>query len=130
MVATTAAILFAVVTAGAAGFQLALASGVPWGAYAMGGTFPGKYPPLMRLAAVAQAGLLVLIALIVLSRAGLMLRQWEGVSSWLIWVVVAFSAVAFVLNTLTPSAGERRIWAPIAGVMLICSLAVVLSGET
>jgi hypothetical protein len=129
MVATVAAILFAIVTAGAAGFQLALAFGAPWGAYAMGGAFQGKYPPLMRLAAVAQAGLLVLIALIVLSRAGLVLKQWEDVSSWLVWVVVAFSAVGSVLNTLTPSASERRIWAPITIVMLICSLAVALSAE-
>jgi hypothetical protein len=124
MVTTVAAILFSIVTAGAAGFQLALAVGAPWGEYAMGGAFQGKYPPLMRLAAAAQAGLLVLIALVVLSRAGLLLRQWQDVSSWLVWVVVAFSAVACVLNTLTPSARERRIWAPISAVMLLCSVAV------
>ena len=81
----------------------------------------------MRLAAVVQAALLVLIALIVLSRAGLVLAQWARVSTWLVWLVVALSAVALVLNTMTSSAGERRIWAPASGAMLICSLTVALS---
>jgi len=36
-------------------------------------------------------------------------------------------AVALVLNTMTPSRAERRVWAPVAGVMLICSLAVGVS---
>jgi hypothetical protein len=46
-----------------------------------------------------------------------------------VWVAVAFSASALVLNMMTRSAGERRIWAPAAGVMLICSLAVALGAE-
>jgi hypothetical protein len=128
MVALVAAIVFVTGTAAAAGFQLALALGAPWGGYAMGGVFQGKYPPLMRVAAVGQAGLLVLMALIVLSRAGLVVPDWEA-SSWLVWAVVAFSAVACVLNLLTPNINERRIWAPIAGLMLICSLAVGLTAD-
>ena len=41
---TAAAILFAAVTVGVIAFQFALALGAPWGAYAMGGAFPGRYP--------------------------------------------------------------------------------------
>jgi hypothetical protein len=37
MIASVAAIVFAVVTSVGVGFQLALALGAPWGAYAMGG---------------------------------------------------------------------------------------------
>jgi hypothetical protein len=127
MIASVAAIVFAVVTSVGVGFQLALALGAPGGAYAMGGRFPGELPSLMRVAAVVQAVLQVLIVLIVLSRAGFLFPQWAGVSTWAVWVVVAVSAVALVLNTMTPSRDERRIWAPAAGVMLICSLAVALS---
>jgi hypothetical protein len=127
MIASVAAIVFAVVTSAVVGFQLALALGAPWGAYAMGGRFPGELPPLMRVAAVVQAVILVLIVLIVLSRAGFLFPRWAGVSTWAVWVVVAVSAVALVLNTMTPSRDERRIWAPAAGLMLICSLAVALS---
>ena len=93
----------------------------------MGGRFPGAFSPLMRAAAVVQAVLLILIVLIVLSRAGFLFPQWAGVATWALWVAVAVSAVALVLNTMTPSRDERRIWAPAAGVMLICSLAVALS---
>ncbi len=49
------AILNAVVTAGAVAFQLALSAGVPWGEYAMGGAYPGQYPPGLRVAALLQA---------------------------------------------------------------------------
>jgi hypothetical protein len=41
-------------------------------------------------------------------------------------VVVAISAIALVLNLITPSAGERKRWAPIALAMLASSLVVAL----
>ena len=47
-------------------FQLALALGAPWGQFAMGGAFPGVFPPAMRLVAVVQIGILALIALLVM----------------------------------------------------------------
>jgi hypothetical protein len=46
---------------------------------------------------------------------------------WLIWLVVAFSAISVVVNTITPSARERRLWAPVALVMLVSSLVVAVS---
>lgn len=126
-VTTSAAIVFAVVTAGVIVFQLALAVGAPWGAYAMGGKFPGRYPPAMRVAALVQAALLTLVAVIVLSEAGLLLPSVSQALPWLIWIAVAFSGVSVVLNAITPSSGERRIWVPVAVAMLISSLAVVLT---
>ncbi len=124
---TLAAVLFAVVTAGVSAFQIALALGAPWGEYAMGGRSPGRFPPAMRVAAVGQAVLLAVIAVVVLSDARLFLPQLTGMFPWLIWLVVAFSAVSVVLNVLTPSARERRIWAPVTLVMLVSSLIVALS---
>jgi hypothetical protein len=123
---TLAAIVFAVVTAGVVAFQIALALGAPWGEYAMGGAFPGRYPTRMRVAAAAQAVLLALLALIVLSSAGLIaVPILSGLPS-LIWLVVAFSAVSLALNAASRSAGERRIWVPVALVMLGSSLVVAL----
>lgn len=127
-VESIAAVIFVVATAGAAGFQFALALGAPWGAYAMGGKFPGRFPPPMRVAAVAQACILLLLAALVVARAGLALSTWASAASWLIWVVVGFSAVSLVLNSITSSAGERRVWVPVAIVMLGSSLAVALGG--
>jgi hypothetical protein len=120
-------VLFAVVTAGVIAFQIGLALGAPWGAYAMGGRFPGRFPPAMRIGALVQAALLTLAVLIVLSDAGLIQPSVAGPFPWLIWLVVGFSAISLVLNAVTPSAGERRIWLPVAVVMLLCSLSVALT---
>jgi hypothetical protein len=125
-VARAAAIIFTALTAGVVAFQLALALGAPWGSYAMGGAYPGVYPPAMRLAAVVQAALLTLIALVVLSRSGLALKRWSRASAWAIWLVVAFSALSVLLNAITPSAGERAVWVPVALLLLLSSLTVAM----
>jgi hypothetical protein len=122
-----AAIIYAVVTTGVVTFQLTLAAGAPWGAYAMGGAFPGQFPLAMRAAAVVQAALLAAQVGVVLARAGLALPRWAKASRWLIWFVVAFGALSLVLNLITPSAGERAIWAPTALVLLVTSLVVATS---
>ena len=121
------AVVFALVTGMVVAFQVALALGAPWGAYAMGGAFPGRMPPPLRMAALIQAALLGALAIIVLATAGLLalslIEEWP----WLIWVPVVVSAVAVVLNASTRSTGERRIWLPVAVVLLACSLGVALS---
>jgi len=123
-----AALLYAGVSAGVVVFQVALAAGAPWGAYAMGGAFPGQFPLMLRIAALAQAALISGMAVVVLSRAGLVLAGWSGVTRWLVWLVVAFAAVSLVLNLITPSAGERAIWAPVA--LLLLASSTVVATET
>jgi len=124
-----AALIYAIVSLGVITFQIGLAAGAPWGAYAMGGAFPGQFPPELRVAAIIQAVLLAGLAAVILARAGLILPAWSRASRWLAWVVVAFATVSFVLNLITPSAGERAIWAPTAFLLLISSLAVALPGS-
>lgn len=46
---------------------------------------------------------------------------------WLIWLPVGVSALAVLLNLVTPSAGERRIWVPVSLVLLASSLVVALA---
>ena len=128
-VAHIAAITYAIISAGVVAFQLALAAGMPWGAYAMGGAFPGQFPPAMRVAAVVQAVVLALIAGVVLARAGLVLPRWGRVARWLIWVIVALLGVSVVLNFVSPSGGERMIWTPVAALLLVCSLVVALGSK-
>ena len=122
----TAAILYAVLSAGVVAFQFALAAGAPWGAYAMGGAVPGQLPPALRIGVLAQAALNIGMAAIVLARAGLILTGWARVGRWLIWVVVAVTAMSLVLNLITPSAGERAIWVPVLLVLLASSLVVAI----
>jgi hypothetical protein len=119
-----AALIFAGLTGIVCLFQLALALGAPWGAYAMGGVFPGVYPPIMRISALVQIVLLALVALVVLSRAGVLLPSWAKASRWLMWIVAAFMGVSVILNLITPSGGERLIWAPVTVVLFLASLRV------
>ena len=120
-------IVFAVVAGGVVAFQFALALGAPWGAYAMGGSFPGRFPPPLRVAAAVQGVVIALLAVVVLADAGVVLPEIAATFPWLIWVPVAVSALAVVLNAISRSAGERRIWVPVAVVLLVSSLIVALN---
>ncbi len=80
------ALVFAVVALGVIGFQLALALGAPWGAYAMGGSFPGRFPTPLRIAAVVQAVVIGFLALAVLSAGGLAIPNLATNLPWLVWV--------------------------------------------
>lgn len=122
-----AAYLFSVLIAFVVAFQLALALGAPWGEMAMGGKFPGRLPPRMRIAALVQIVVLVFIALIVLTRAGVILEEFSSLSKSVIWAVVVFSLIGAILNTITPSKKERMLWAPVSIVLLICATYVAVS---
>ena len=124
------AILYVTISAVVVAFQIALAAGAPWGEYAMGGAFPGQFPLALRIAAIIQAVLLAGMASVILARAGLILPRWSRASRWLSWIVVAFAAVSLVLNLITPSAGERVIWAPTALLLLISSAIVAFSSSS
>ncbi len=124
---TLAAYLFSVFTAFVVLFQFALALGAPWGEMAMGGKFPGQLPPRMRIAALIQIVVLVFVALIVLTRAGIILSAFSAYSKSAIWFVVVFSLVATVLNLITPSKKERMLWAPVSIILLVCASFVAVS---
>ncbi len=121
------AYLYALVTAISVLFQLALAAGVPWGHLAMGGRFPGRFPIGMRFAALIQAAILSFLALSVLSYARVALPGLQNLSNTLIWVAVGISGISLVMNLITPSKWERRIWAPVALVMTVSSLILALN---
>jgi len=127
MNAVVAAVIYNLLICVVIVFELALAAGAPWGQVAMGGRHPGRLPAPLRAAAAVQALVLLGLGVIVLARAGLILPQWQAAANWLIWGVVAFSALSLVLNLITPSKWERIIWAPVAAAMLLCSMAVALA---
>jgi hypothetical protein len=124
------AVIYGVITVGIVAFQIGMAAGMPWGAFAMGGAYPGVFPTALRVAAVVQATLLTVCALVVLACAGLTLASWTRFSRVAIWLVVALSSVSLVLNVITPSAGERAIWAPVAALMLVSCLVVAVASRS
>lgn len=120
-----AALVYAALSLGAVGFQLALVAGLPWGHLTMGGQFAGVLPPLLRVVAGASAVVLVLFAWGVLSAAGF--RLWHQAPRWWGWVAVAYCVLGTVANAASPSAPERKLWTPVVAAMLLCSLLVALS---
>ena len=127
MVVQIASFIFSILIGIVILFQLALALGMPWGECAMGGKFPGKLPPPMRFAAVIQMFVLGFIGSIVLSKAGLWLPEWSDFSGTAVWFVIAFCTLSTFLNIITTSVWERRIWAPVAMLLLVTSLIVAVS---
>jgi len=121
---TTSANIFVFFVAIVILFQLALAAGMPWGRLSNGGKFPGRLPKGMRFASVFQAGILAVFGVIVLTKSGSIYPQWVVASKTAIWVVVAFSALATIMNLITPSKWERIIWAPVSIIMLITVILV------
>ncbi len=115
---------YAILTGVAGVFQLCLAAGAPWGHLAMGGKFPGKYSPGLRVLAVVQGAILWLMGGIVLTRAGVIFPEWSPLSQSLIWAVLAFTAFSTVANLATPSKPERMLWGPVTVAMLACCLVV------
>ena len=124
---TFAAIVFSIVTVGVVVFQFALAAGAPWGDYAMGGAFPGRLPPRMRVAAAVQGLVLAGVAVIVLASVGAIEIALVTSLPWLIWAIVVLCVVAVVLNAASRSAGERRLWVPVTLVLLVSSLVVAIA---
>lgn len=108
-------------------FQLALALGAPWGEFTMGGRFPGRLPPKMRIAALVQIMILLVLAAIVLIRSGLAFSQYYSIGATGIWFVAAFFVLGSIVNLITPSKGERAIWAPVNILLLTTSIIVALS---
>ncbi|MDC7234298.1 MAG: hypothetical protein PQJ58_13785 [Spirochaetales bacterium] len=126
MLVTVSAQLFTGLTLAVILFQACLAAGLPWGAASMGGKFPGKYPPKMRLAAILNILVLTFLTLIILSRAEIILPEMVSFSRIAIWVVVVFNLAGTIMNTITPSKIER-IWAPVALLQFITSIIIALS---
>lgn len=126
LVETLAAIVYAATAATVVVFQGCLAVGLPWGAASMGGKYPGKYPPKMRIVALANMLVLVALIVVVLVEAGLLWPRFASFSRSAIWFVVVFSGTGTILNTITRSRVER-IWAPVSAAQLVTSLIVALN---
>lgn len=78
MIIFISSIVFSILIAIVILFQAALAVGIPWGEYAMGGKYPGKLPAPMRAACLIQIVILAFLAIIVLSQTESILPGWSG----------------------------------------------------
>lgn len=122
-----AALLFTLLTAFVGVFQIALMLGAPWGELTLGGRWRGSLPPAVRLIPLLSLLLLGGFGALILARAGLAFPALFGASRQLVWLVVAYCMLGAVVNFITPSRAERRLWFPVVLCMAILSLLVALA---
>jgi hypothetical protein len=118
-----ASILYAVGSLGIILFQLCLIAGAPWGRLTQGGKVDGSLPTSGRIAAAINILLFAAMSLAILSAAG----YWPNWPIWTGWTTLAIQAVSAILNWITPSVQERKLWGPITLAMLLFVLLVLLS---
>jgi hypothetical protein len=122
-----AAVIAATLMAALAGFQVALAAGVPWGAAAYGGTWPGVLPRGIRINSLVFGAAVYPVAILyVLDAGGVVESSWlPGSRTAAMWVMVAFFALGTVANLASRSRIER-LWGPVALVIAVCCAVVAV----
>ncbi len=108
-------------------FQLALVFGAPLGEYACGGQMPGKLPTPYRIASAISFTLTLAISGHYLAQLGVVPKLLsEDLNQWVNWGLIGFAAVAALMNNITKSAKEKRLWGSTTIAMLIAAIVVAL----
>ena len=128
MLATISAGLLVAITLIVCLFQIALASGAPWGAYAYGGARVGKLPVGFRVNSVVAAIVMLAISGHYMAQLGVFTPLLDSAGNSVVnWVLVAFTGLSAIANTITRSKKERAIWAVPTILMFIAALIVALN---
>ncbi len=113
--------IYCAMICGVIGFQVALILGAPWGRITQGGQVDGPLPRSGRLLAAVSIVILIGMALAVLSADG----RWPLWPSWTGWAALVMNLVMMVLNWITLSTPERKLWGPITTVMVALAIGVL-----
>lgn len=128
MLATFAAWFLVVAYVSTALFQLAIVFGAPLGEYSYGGRTVGKLPSRYRFSSLIAVGLTLAIAGHYLAFlkvfAPIVDEQMFVVISW---SFVAFAALAALLNNITRSQKEKRLWGGVTLAMFLASVIVAFA---
>jgi hypothetical protein len=123
---TVPAILFTVGVTLLAAFQVALACGAPLGEYAWGGKHPGSLPKQLRIASLVSIVIYALLALVLLSKAGMITLFPAAVFVPGAWVVFGYLVLGTLMNAVSRSKKERAVMTPIAAMLAVLALLVAL----
>lgn len=117
MLSEPAALAFTV-TIGLLGvFQLALASGAPWGRLAWGGGHE-RLPTAFRIGSLLSILVYAVFATIVLERAGLIaVLPSAEIARIGAWIIAGYSALGIIMNAISRSVPERLVMTPVALVL-------------
>ena len=128
MLATMSAVFLVVMTLIVTVFQIALASGAPWGEYAYGGTKTGKLPTGFRINSVVSAFVMLAISGHYLAQLGVFEPILDPAGNSVVnWVLVVFTGLSALANNATRSKKERMVWAIPTILMFLAALAVALN---
>ena len=79
---------------------------------------------------LVAAGIAIAVSTVLLDRYVISAATGSGARTEQdVWAVVVLVTVSLVLNLITPSAGERAIWAPILLILLASSAVVAIKGS-
>ena len=108
-------------------FHLAIAFGAPVGEYAYGGQRVGKLSTQFRVSSVFSFILLMAFAGHYLAQLGVLSPLLgQDLNELVNWLLVGFSALAALMNNITRSSKERRLWGGPTIAMLIAAFIVAL----
>ncbi|RUT32591.1 hypothetical protein EMQ25_05415 [Arsenicitalea aurantiaca] len=120
-----AALLSSLLLVGLAGFQLVLALGAPYGAWAWGGRHEGALPERLRLGSALSAPLLLGMAIILGIRGGILYPQWQLAMLPAAWIVFLFLITSAFANLRSASPRERRTMGPLS--LVLAGLALIVA---
>lgn len=123
MIINTMPFIYIAACIGVVGFQFALIAGAPWGHLTQGGRQDGPLPRKNRIAAGISIFILAGMASSIASAAGF----WPHWPVWTAWSALAMQSVVTLLNWITRSKPERRLWGPITTIMLLVAATVVFT---
>jgi hypothetical protein len=108
-------------------FQLAIVLGAPLGEYAFGGQNSGVLPLSLRVASFFSFVLALVIAGHYLAQLGV-LNPLLGadLNSIVNWLLVGFAALAALMNNITRSEKEKRLWGSTTIAMLLAAVIVAI----
>ena len=108
-------------------FQLAIVLGAPLGEYAYGGQNVGKLPIQYRIASVFSFLIALAIAGHYLAQLGILpMLLDENLNQIVNWGLVVFNVPAAILNNITRSQKEKRLWGGTTIANLLASVIVAL----
>lgn len=124
--APIAAVVFTVLLALLAAFQIALVAGAPIGRFAWGGR-DRVLDTRKRVGSVVAVVLYAGFAVLALTRAGVLFDARESLPVVIaMWVVVGYLALGVLLNALSRSRPERFLMTPVSLLLAILALVVAL----
>jgi hypothetical protein len=123
-----AAVLFCVILAALAAFQIALLAGAPLGHLAWGGQHP-VLPRGLRIGSAVSVLLYALFAWIIAGAMASVDRFGDHIPEEPvgIWVLTVYFGVGILANLASRSHPERFLMTPVAAVLFACCLVIALA---